>query len=97
MEGLKADVFMADRGYDSDAIVEEVRKVGMQAVIPPRSMRKEKRPYDAYLYKLRHLVKNAFLHMKQWRGLATRYAKRLSAYLAIVHIRCMYLWLKVIS
>ena len=84
VEGLKANVFMADRGYDSDAIVEGVEKAGMQAVIPPRAMRKEKRPYDAYLYKLRNLVENAFLHMKQWRGLAARYAKRLSAYLAIV-------------
>ena len=96
MEGLKADVFMDDRGYDSDALVEGVEIAGMQVVIP-RSMRKEKRPYDTYLYKLRHLVENAFLHMKQWRGLATRYAKRLSAYLAIVQIRCMFLWLKIIS
>lgn len=97
MKGLKADAFMADRGYDTDAIVEGVGNEGMQVVIPPRAHRKVQRPYDAYLYKLRHLVENAFLTMKQWRSLATRYAKRLSSYRAIVQIRCMVMWLKVIS
>ena len=33
-----------------------------------------------HLYKLRHLVENAFLHLKRWRGIATRYAKNLSSF-----------------
>ena len=33
-------------------------------VIPPRKNRTEQRPYDEELYKLRHLVENAFLHLK---------------------------------
>jgi transposase len=69
----------------------------MEVVIPPKCNRKEQRAYDKYLYKLRHLVENAFLKMKGWRGVATRYAKRLSSYLAIVQIRCAFMWLKVIS
>ena len=48
----------------------------MAAVIPPRKNRTTQRPYDEDLYKLRHLVENAFLHLKRWRGIATRYAKR---------------------
>jgi len=39
------------------------------------SMSKEQRDYDEELYQLRHPVKNAFLHLKRWRGIATRYAK----------------------
>ena len=70
---------------------------GDGGVIPPRVHRKVQRQYDKYLYKLRHLVENAFLSMKQWRGVATRYSKRLSSYLASVQIRCLYTWLKVIS
>jgi len=31
--------------------------------------------YDKELYKLQHLVENAFLHLKRGRGIATRYAK----------------------
>ena len=53
----------------------------MNPVIPPRSNRKNPRDYDRDLYnrglyKLRHLVENAFLDLKQWRGVATRYAKK---------------------
>ena len=69
----------------------------MEPVIPPRVHRKVARHYDKYLYKLRHLVENAILHMKEWRGIATRYAKRQSSYLAFVYIRCAFMWLKVIS
>ncbi|MCO6428371.1 MAG: IS5/IS1182 family transposase, partial [Nitrosomonas communis] len=36
-----------------------------------------------------------FLALKQWRGIATRYAKNLSSFIAIVQIRCLALWLKV--
>lgn len=67
----------------------------MQAVIPPRKNRKEQREYDKHLYKQRHLVENAFLVLKQWRGIATRYAKNLSSFLAAVQIRCLALWLKI--
>jgi transposase len=56
--------------------------------IPPQSKCKEPRSYDAYLYPLRHLVENAFLHLKQWRGTATRYAKRASSFLAAGPFRC---------
>jgi Transposase and inactivated derivatives len=65
----------------------------MVAVIPPKKNRKHPRDYDKYLYKLRHLVENAFLHLKRWRGVATRYAKNKSSFIAIVQIRCIALWL----
>jgi len=35
------------------------------------------------------------LHIKQWRGIATRYAKRLDSFLAAVQIRCLALWLQI--
>lgn len=92
MEGLKAGHLIADKGYDSDAIVEQAQRQGMEAVIPPRRNRKVLREYDSYLYRLRHLVENAFLHLKRWRGIATRYAKNTASYLAAVHIRCIALW-----
>lgn len=95
IEGLVAEHLIADKGYDSDAIVEQVTGQGMQAVIPPRRNRKTQRDYDKHLYKQRHLVENAFLRLKQWRGIATRYAKRLSSFLAAAQIRCLVLWLRI--
>jgi transposase len=67
----------------------------MNAVIPPKKNRIIQRPYDAELYKLRHLVENAFLHLKRWRGIATRYAKNSKSFLAALHIRCIALWAEI--
>lgn len=95
IEGLSADYLLADRGYDSDAILEQAKAQKMEPVIPPKKNRKIQRAYDKDLYKARHLVENAFLHLKGWRGIATRYAKNSASFLAAVHIRCLALWLNI--
>lgn len=95
IEGLAAEHLIADKGYDSDAIVKQAASQGMQTQIPPRSNRKQPRDYDRHLYKLRHLVENAVLHLKRWRGIATRYAKRSDSFLAALHIRCLMLWMNI--
>ncbi|WP_156052680.1 MULTISPECIES: IS5 family transposase [unclassified Thiomonas] len=96
MDGFKMDYLLADKGYDSDAIVAHAQAQGAQAVIPPRKNRKQPRTYDKALYKLRHLVENAFLHLKRWRGIATRYAKNVASFVAAVQIRCLALWLQIL-
>ena len=95
IEGLSAEYLLADRGYDSDRIIEQATHQGMKTVIPPRKNRTVQREYDHDLYQLRHLVENAFLHLKRWRGIATRYAKNTASFLAAVHIRCLVLWLNI--
>ena len=92
IKGLSAEHLLADKGYDTDAILEQAKAQGMNAVIPPKKNRTTQRPYDEDLYKLRHLVENTFLHLKRWRGIATRYAKNTASFLAAVHIRCIALW-----
>ena len=94
IEDIPAEYLLADRGYDTDEIVEFAEENGMIAVIPPKKNRKDQRFYDKELYKIRHLVENAFLKLKQWRGIATRYAKNASSFLAAIHIRCIALWLQ---
>ncbi len=96
IEGFDADYLLADRGYDSDTIIEQARKQGMEAIIPPKRNRRTQRFYDKELYKLRHLVENAFLHLKRWRGIATRYAKNTASFLAAVQIRCIALWVNIL-
>lgn len=92
IDGLSAQHLLADRGYDSSEIIEQAQRQGMSVVIPPKRNRKEQRNYDRELYKARHLVENAFLYLKQWRGIATRYAKNSASFLAAIHIRCLFLW-----
>ena len=95
LKDIDAQSLIADRGYDTNAIVELGLARKMEVVIPPKKNRKEQRGYDKYLYKLRHMVENAFLHLKRWRGIATRYAKNTASFLAAVQIRCMDIWLKI--
>ncbi|MDR0673771.1 MAG: transposase, partial [Zoogloeaceae bacterium] len=68
----------------------------MQVVIPPKKNRKAQRKYDKRLYRHRHLVENAFLHLKRWRGIATRYARNTASSVAAVQIRCIALWANIL-
>jgi len=88
---------LADRGYDSNEIVAAAMRNGMKVCIPPKRNRKEMREYDAHLYKLRHLVENAFLLLKRWRGIATRYTKHTASFVAAVQIRCIAIWCSVLA
>lgn len=92
MEGITAEHLIADKGYDSDALVEQATSRDMNAVIPPRTNRTMQRPYDEELYTLRYLVENAFLHLKRWRGITTRYDQPTASFLAAAQIRCIALW-----
>ena len=97
IEDLPCKVLLADRGYDTDEIVEYAKTSGIQPAIPPKKNRKVQRNYDKNLYKKRHLVENAFLRLKRsWRGIATRYTKRLSSFVAFVHLACAMDWLRLI-
>ena len=97
IEGLDAQNLLADRGYDTSELVAFALSAGINVIIPPKKNRKEQREYDRYLYKIRHLVENAFLWLKRWRGIATRYAKNTSSFLSAVHIRCIAIWLAVLA
>ena len=94
--GLQADYLLADKGYDSDEIVRFAKKQGMTPVIPPRKNRNEQREYDKHLYKLRHLVENAFLKLKRFRGIATRYTKTTSAFRGAVTLAAISQWVKLV-
>lgn len=96
IEGLEAGHLLADRGYDTDAIVAQAGQQGMGIVIPPKKNRIQPRDYDKALYRHRHQVENAFLHLKRWRGIATRYAKNAASFVAAVQIRCIALWARIL-
>ena len=96
IEGIDAQALFADKAYDTDEIVNKAMFNNMQIVIPPKRNRRKQRYFNKQLYKLRHLVENAFLKIKQWRGIATRYAKNASSFLAAIQIRCMVMWLNIL-
>jgi len=97
IDGFTAECLLADRGYHTNSLIDSAKFSGMQIVIPPKRNRKEQREYDGYLYRLRHLDENAFLHLKRWRGIATRYAKNTASFIAAVQIRCVVLWANLLA
>ena len=96
IDGIEAEYLLADRDYDTDRVLTAVRARGMAPVIPPKRSWKSPQEYDAALYRVRHLVENRFEQLKEWRGVATRYAKKVASYLAICQIRALVLWAKVV-
>jgi transposase len=82
MEDLASEHVIAAKGYDSAKLVETIEATGAEAVIPPRSNRKEPRDYDEHLYKERNLVERFINRVKQCRRVATRYDKTARNYLA---------------
>lgn len=89
----RGDNFIADKGYDSNAVVAAARAKGMKVVIPSRENRKVRRPMDTHLYRERHLVENFFAKLKQWRRVATRYEKTARNFLGLVLLASAIVWL----
>jgi transposase len=90
----KASHVLADKGYDSDAILAHVASMGAVAVIPPKKNRKVQREYDKDLYKQRNRIERCFSKLKHFRRFATRYEKNKQNFQALVALACSWLILK---
>jgi transposase len=86
MEGREPEAFIADKAYDSDAVVATARRQGAEAVIPSKKNRKVPREYDEHLYKGRKEVEWFINLIKQYRRVATRYEKTARNFLGFVHV-----------
>lgn len=85
---------LADKGYDSNAIINAIHKSEAEAVIPPKANRVIQRDCDYALYKERNLVERLFNRLKQYRGLATRYCKCKTNFLGFLYLAATMIWLK---
>jgi Transposase and inactivated derivatives len=85
---------LADKAYDTDAVVAAVEQLGAQVVIPSKKNRKVARLIDRNLYRDRNKVERFFSRLKQFRRLATRYEKTASRFLGMVHFVSALLWLR---
>ena len=88
-----AQAVIADKGYDSDALVAAIEHASAMAVIPPRSNRRTLRTFDRHRYRSRHLIENLFARLKQFRRLATRYDKLAQHFAAFVILASIWVWM----
>lgn len=93
LEDQRADAVLADKGYDSQQIIDTIKEMGAEPVIPPRSLRKEQREYDRDLYKARGAVEIMFNRLKQFRRVACRYEKTASNFCSFVYLAGILIWL----
>ncbi len=89
-----AETIVADKGYDSETIREQIEQQGAIAAIPRRrNSVKGNADMDWGLYRNRHLVENAFARLKQYRAVASRFDKLKRNYESVVAMACALLWL----
>ena len=85
---------LADKAYDTDAVVASVVALGAQVVIPSKKNRLVQRVIDRNLYRDRNKVERFFSRLKQFRRLATRYDKTACSFLGMLHFVSALLWLR---
>jgi transposase len=85
---------IADRGYDSNAVLELISRSGAQASIPSCSRRVVRRSVDPGIYRQRNQVERFFCRLKHFRRVATRFDKLARNFLAAVLLASTRLWLR---
>lgn len=91
----KDRVVLADKGYDSDALRDEIEEAEGIALIPGKSNRKQKPFYIKSVAKIRYVVENFFCVIKRFRRVATRYERRAETYLSFVALAALTTWVKI--
>ena len=94
LKDIATENVLADKGYDSEFIVNLIEASGAKVVIPPKANRIIQRLCDFALYCERNLVERFFNKIKHYRAIATRYAKRARNYMAFVALVSSVLWIK---
>jgi transposase len=79
---------LADKGYDSDAIRQDLRDRGATPEIPTKRNRLVQHSVDKALYALRSRIECCIGHLKEHRRVATCFDKTASSFLGFVMIAC---------
>lgn len=93
LEEIEPDAFLADKGYDADALIQALERRRITPVIPPKANRLVKRETDFALYRERNLVERFFQKLKEFRAIATRYDKLANTFLGAVQFVSALFWL----
>jgi transposase len=93
LQGIDAQVVVADKAFDADALRHTIAQRGATAVIPPRSNRKVPASYDKHHYKHRNLIERHFCRIKHFRRIATRYDKLAQRFASFIALVAAFVWL----
>jgi transposase len=86
IEGVEFDALIADKAFDSDAIIAELNERGSKIVISQHPRRTKPLRIDEEMYKWRHLIENFFGKLKEFKRIALRAEKTDQSFAAMIHL-----------
>jgi transposase len=86
IEGLAFDGLIADKAFDSNALVGELNARGAKIVISQHPTRAQKLRIDREIYKWRHLIENFFCKLKEFKRIALRACKTDQSFSAMIYL-----------
>jgi transposase len=86
IDGVSFGALIADKAFDSDAIIADLDARGAKIVISQHPRRTKPLVIDAEMYKWRHLIENFFGKLKEFKRIAMRADKTDQTFTAIIHL-----------
>ena len=86
IDGVCFDALIADKAFDSNAIIADLNQRGAKIVISQHPRRKKPLPIDTEMYKWRHLIENFFCKLKEFKRIAMRADKTDQSFSAFIHL-----------
>ena len=94
IKDFKNTAVIADKGYDSNHLIDTIEENESVAVIPPKKNRKTHREYDSHLYKERHLIECFFGKIKHFRRIFSRFDKTAQSFMGFLNFVAVLIWLR---
>ena len=86
IDGIDFGALIADKAFDSNAIIADLDQRGAKVVISQHPRRAKPLPFDTEMYKWRHLIENFFCKLKEFKRIAMRADKTDQSFKAIIHL-----------
>ena len=86
IDGLSFAALIADKAFDSDAVLADLDDRGAKVVISQHPRRSQPRRIDKEMYKWRHLIENFFCKLKEFKRIALRADKTDQSFSAMIHL-----------
>jgi len=86
LKGIAFGGLIADKAFDSDAIIADLNARGAKVVISQHPRRATSIPLDPDIYKWRHLIENFFCKLKEFKRIAMRADKTDQSYAAMIYL-----------
>ena len=86
IDGISFAALIADKAFDSNAIVADLDARGAKVVIAQHPRRTSPLAIDREMYKWRHLIENFFCKLKEFKRIAMRSDKTDQSFAAMIHL-----------